>query len=190
MDYKQYFSEEELKTSKNIKLYPCTPTNLLRSNPDLFISHIAYKFLNLEPDMLIPTMIHIPEQIMKRGVPIDCGNLILKVFNSSEIYTVMYSSPNKGGITGSLFTRTVVSMYNVVIKLFSRCRLRFIDKDKSYVAYVSPHSPEVLISLRDILVTLGFTDDELFRKRLIKCLNITDSNTPRVGKNCAIQANV
>jgi len=168
-DYKSLIDYNQYSKLKPIPVAQVSENTIFK-NIDLVLPYLAYKFIEL-PDNnnnnIIPSYIHKPLEVINDDMPeIKIGSRITcKLYNSIDIYSVVYVK-DATSLASTIYANFITSAYTVFSNLFVRCKLRYISKEPSYVAFVSKHSPDVLVSLKDIFNRYGMVNDKTFNRRL------------------------
>lgn len=175
MKYIDMLDKENL-VSKPIKLQPTSQSNIFKTNINLIISYLTYKFINMEKSTkYVEDFIYKPDEVINetKSEIIHIGSYACKIFNEDKIYTAFYPKDTNKILSKNMFTSLIVFGYDVVSTIFVKSKIRFISKDFSYIAFESVHSPEILVSLREIIDVLGVTNDTLYLKRETKAINLS-----------------
>jgi len=176
-DYKALIDLQKYKKLKSIPVVYVSENTVFKSL-DLVLPYLAYKFLYATTDDFIFSYVHKPQQVINDNAnEINIGRITCKLYNSRDIYSVVYIKDKV--LSSTVYANFIISAYTIFSNLFVRCKLRFISKEPSYVAFVSPHGSEVLTSLRDIFNRYGIVDDKVFYRRLNKALRKMDNDSSK-----------
>ena len=166
INYLEMLGFEKL-TSKPIKLISSVPSNFIKNNVQLILSYLAYKILHAKPNLIIPSIIYKPNEVISlEDENLDFGSFKGRIYVCPDyLYGILFTNKT---ISASSYSSMIVHGYTIFSKLFVRTRVRFISKDPVYVAYEGYHGHEVLVALRDIVSKYGISNDNIYKKRLDK----------------------